>query len=404
VTSAEWSTRGARVLACTYDRELVLVAGTGHLVRDADGRTYVDLIAGLGVHNLGHCHPGVVAAVRAQVGRLCHSSNLHWTDASIALAERLSALAGARRVFFANSGTEANEGAIKLARMRAVRRGRTAPEIIAMQDGFHGRSFGSLSATGVPRPRADVGPLLPGFVHATFNDLESVARRCTPQTCAVLLEPVLGEGGVVPATPEFLRGLRTLCDRHDLLLVVDEVQTGCWRCGAPFAHQLLGGVADVVTVGKAFGGGLPFGAILLGERAAEVWGLGDHATTFGGNPLVAAAALATLDVYEETDVVAHGRAVGDALRRALGALVAQDVGVCEVRGLGCMLGVALDRPAAPVIAACRKRGFLVTGTAAQPNVVRLLPPLVLPLAVVPEFAAAFVDVLGAERDPCVWAI
>ncbi|ADU50658.1 acetylornithine aminotransferase apoenzyme [Thermaerobacter marianensis DSM 12885] len=366
---------------------VAFVRGEGAWLYDAEGRAWLDCTSGIGVTVLGHAHPVVTEAIRRQAGQLLHCSNLYRIPQQEELARRLAARTGLDCAFFANSGAEANEAAIKLARRYwwLARRGAAeqaagpagetgeGPEIIAFEGSFHGRTLGALAATGQPHYHEGFHPLPGGFRHVPFNDLEAVAAAITPRTCAILVEPVQGEGGVVPAAPGFLAGLRELCDRHGLLLIADEVQTGCGRTGTFLAMQGEGVRPDVVTLAKALANGVPIGAMLAGGHLAEVLGPGTHASTFGGNPLAATAALATLDVLERENLPERAAGLGEYLRTRLAEVARRHPGCQGVRGRGLMLGLVLDGPAAPVVEACFAEGLLVT--VAGGRVVRFLPPL-----------------------------
>ncbi|WP_243149809.1 aspartate aminotransferase family protein [Thermaerobacter sp. PB12/4term] len=371
--------------------------GQGAWLYDQEDRAWLDCTSGIGVTVLGHAHPAVTEAIRHQAGQLLHCSNLYRIPQQEELARRLARLTGLDCAFFANSGAEANEAAIKLARRygwlrrgggrggapaaasgagpAAAGEGGEGPEIIAFSGSFHGRTLGALAATGQPHYHEGFGPLPGGFRHVPFNDLEAVAAAITPRTCAILVEPIQGEGGVVPPAPGFLAGLRELCDRHGLLLIADEVQTGCGRTGTFLAMQGEGVRPDVVTLAKALANGVPIGAMLASGRLAELLGPGTHASTFGGNPLAATAALATLDVLERENLPARAAGLGEYLRTRLAQLARRYPGCREVRGRGLMLGLVLDGPAAPVVEACFAEGLLVT--VAGGRVVRFLPPLTI---------------------------
>lgn len=372
------------------------VRGEGSWLYDRDGRAWLDCTSGIGVTVLGHAHPAVTEAIRQQAGRLLHCSNLYRIPQQEELAARLSRLTGMDRVFFCNSGAEANEAAIKLARRYAQPQagsdgGASAGdpvekaargEIITFYGGFHGRTLGALAATAQPQYHEGFAPLPGGFRYVPFNDAAAVEAAITPRTCAILVEPVQGEGGVVPAAPGFLRRLREICDRHDLLLIVDEVQTGGGRTGTFLAVQAEDVRPDIVTMAKGLANGVPIGAMLATERLAGAFGPGSHASTFGGNPLAAAAALATLDVIEAEDLCARAARLGEYLRVRLEDLARRYEACVEVRGRGLMLGLVLDRPAAPVMQACFEEGLLVT--VAGGRVVRFLPPLTIEVELLDE--------------------
>ncbi|ROR35027.1 acetylornithine transaminase [Inmirania thermothiophila] len=368
----------ADCLMNTYARQPVaFVRGEGPWLWDAEGRRYLDAIAGIGVCGLGHAHPAVREALCAQAGELVHTSNLYEIPLQRRLAERLAALTGLERAFFANSGAEANEAAIKIARLVGHRRGLQRPAVIVAEGSFHGRTLATLSATGNRRVQAGFEPLVQGFVRVPYSDLDAMeaAGRNSPEVVAVLVEPIQGEGGVRVPPEGYLRGLRALCDRHGWLLMLDEVQTGVGRTGRFCAFQHEGIVPDVVTLAKGLGNGVPIGVCLARGEAAEAFTPGSHGSTFGGNPLACRAALAVLDVLEAEGLPARAAAAGETLRARLAAALEGVPGVVAVRGRGLMLGVELDRPCAALVGEARERGLLINVTAER--VVRLLPPLVL---------------------------
>ncbi|MGC4875453.1 acetylornithine transaminase [Micromonospora sp. DT43] len=366
---------------------VALVSGAGAVVVDDAGREYLDLVGGIAVNALGHAHPAVVAAVSKQVATLGHVSNLYVAEPPVALAELLLALAGRPgRVFFANSGAEANEAAFKLSR----RTGRT--HVVATNGAFHGRTMGALALTGQPA-KADPFRPLPGEVtHVDFGDVAALEAAVTDATAMVILEPIQGENGVVVPPTGYLAAARRITARHGALLVLDEVQTGIGRTGHWFAHQAEGVEPDVVTLAKGLGGGLPLGATLAFGRAADLLTPGSHGTTFGGNPVSCAAALAVVATIANEGLLDHVKRVGERLRRGVEALGHPLVD--GVRGAGLLLGVTLTAPVAPVLAeALRDAGFLVN--AVQPGVVRLVPPLILTAAQVDAFLAALPAALDA---------
>lgn len=357
----------------TYAAGLLLTRGEGTRVWDAAGREYLDFAAGISVCNLGHCHPAVTAAICAQAGRLVHVSNLYRNEVQPRLAEELVARCFDGAAFFANSGAEANEGMIKLARKWGSTRGRH--EIVAMTESFHGRTLATLAATGRDKYRQGFAPDLPGFRHASFNDLAAVAAAVTDATCAILLEPVQGEGGVVPATPEFMVGVRELCDQRGLLMLCDEVQCGMGRTGTFLACRGYGVTPDAVSLAKALGNGFPIGAMVVRRPYVAVLGPGTHASTFGGTPLACAAARAVLAAMTAEGVLENCRRQGALLQDRLRQLAKSHPCLREVRGAGLMIGVALDRPAGVLRQACQTAGLLVL-TAGE-TVLRLLPPLTI---------------------------
>jgi acetylornithine/N-succinyldiaminopimelate aminotransferase len=372
-----WLERSNKVIMNTYGRQpLVLVKGQGCRVWDDGGREYLDFVAGLAVCNLGHAHPDIARAAGAQLTQLVHVSNIYYTTPMVELAEGLVAKSFADRVFFANSGAEVNEGAIKLVRRYARERyGEGRHGIICMENSFHGRTFGALSATGQAKFWQGFDPLLPGFAFVPFNDLAAVEKAVDDTVGAVMLEPIQGEGGVCLPSPDYLKGLRQLCDERGVLLILDEIQTGLGRTGKLFAHENFGITPDVMTLAKGLANGLPMGALLATEEVAAAFVPGTHASTFGAGPVVATAAKTALDLLSRPEFLAEVRDKGSLLREKLGQLKAQLPVIREVRGLGLMWGLELDREGADIVTACRERGLLVNCT--QGNVIRLLPPLVV---------------------------
>ncbi|MFZ5447111.1 MAG: acetylornithine transaminase [Thermodesulfobacteriota bacterium] len=370
-----WMERSNKVVMNTYGRQpLVLVKGQGCRVWDDTGKEYLDFVAGLAVCNLGHAHPEVAKAAAAQLTQLVHVSNIYYTTPMVELAETLVSLSFADRVFFANSGAEVNEGAIKLARRYSRERfGEGRHRIISMENSFHGRTFGALSATGQSKFWQGFDPLLPGFVFVPFNDLNAVAQAVDDTVCAVMLEPIQGEGGVNLPSPDYLTGLRQLCDEKGLLLILDEIQTGLGRTGKLFAYENFGITPDVMTLAKALAGGLPMGALLATEEVAAAFVPGTHASTFGAGPVIAAAAKTALDLLSRPEFLAGVREKGEFLQVKLADFKSQFPIIKEVRGLGLMWGLELAQEGADVVTACRERGLLVNCT--QGNVIRLLPPL-----------------------------
>jgi acetylornithine/N-succinyldiaminopimelate aminotransferase len=363
-----------RYLMRTYKRGAVdFVRGEGPLLWDAEGKEYLDFLTGISVCSLGHCHPAVVAAVREQAGRLMHVSNLFYTEPMARLAERLSASSLGGRVFFANSGTEANECAIKIARKHAHRRGVEAPEIVSFESDFHGRTYGSLSATPNLARNEALGPMLPGFRSVPRGDAAALREAVGPNTAAVLLEPIQGESGIHPIPDEALAEAREACDESGALLIFDEIQTGVGRTGSLWAYEQTPVRPDVLTTAKALGGGMPIGACVTAPVAADVLEPGDHGSTFAGGPVATAAALAVLDVVDDPALLRGVRELGEKLRTRLAALD----GVAEVRGRGLMIGVGLaDGLEAPAVGADLLRRGLVVNVP-NPSTLRLLPPLTI---------------------------
>ncbi len=377
-TNAEIAERGKKVLVGNYaPQPITLVRGEGCWLEDAEGRRYLDLMGGIATACLGHAHPKLRAALEAQAARLWHASNLFTTEPQIRLAERLCAASFAEAVFFCNSGAEANEAAMKLARKWHRDQGQDRFEIIAFEGAFHGRTLFTVSATGTPAYWKGFEPMVPGIHHARFNDLESVKALLSPRTAAILVEPIQGEGGIRTPDRGFLAGLRRLADENGCLLIFDEVQTGIGRTGTLFAYQQEGVVPDVMTLAKALGGGIPIGAMCTTRRLASALVPGTHASTFGGNPLACAVACAVIDELLEGGVLDHAKAMGERLGDGLDEIAAAlgPEKVIASRGRGLLRGLALVGPVAGVIDACRARGVLVIS--AGGNVLRMAPPLVI---------------------------
>jgi predicted acetylornithine/succinylornithine family transaminase len=363
-----------RYLMRTYRRGRVdFVRGEGALLWDSDGKEYLDLLAGISVCSVGHCHPNVVEAIREQVGRLMHTSNLFYTEPMVRLAKRLSESSLGGRVFFANSGTEANECAIKVARKHAHGRGVSAPVIVSFEHDFHGRTYGSLSATpGLAANRA-LGPMLEGFRSVPFDDADALRDAVDERTAAVLIEPIQGEAGIQPLSEDSLLAAREACDAAGALLILDEIQTGIGRTGSLWAYEQTPVRPDVLTSAKALGGGMAIGACITDAEAGSVLEPGDHGSTFAGGPVVSAAALAVLDIVDDPALLRAVRERGGRLREGLEALE----GVREVRGRGLMIGVGLEDgyDSATVTADLLERGAVVN--APEPSTLRLLPPLTI---------------------------
>ena len=355
----------------TYAPETALVKGRGTKVWDADGKVYLDFAAGIAVLNVGYSHPKVVAAVQAQVADLVHVSNLYYNENQAHLAKRLSDLSLHGKCFFCNSGAEANEGMIKLARLWGHEQGKY--EVICMGNSFHGRTLATASATGQEKVKKGFDPMPEGFVHASYNDLESVKALVTDKTVAVMLEAVQGEGGVVPADPAFMEGVRALCDEKDLLMLCDEVQCGMGRTGKWFGFQNYSVTPDAFSLAKGLGSGYPIGAVVASPKLSDVFHPGHHASTFGGSPLACAAALATIDAIEEDGLVERAAEKGELLKEGLEDFADRFEHVTGVRGMGLMLGMVLDQDAKPLTKAFAEIGLLTIPTAG--NVVRFLPPL-----------------------------
>jgi acetylornithine aminotransferase len=377
MNSQNWIDRGLAHVADTYGRyPLVAAGGEGCWLTDVDGKKYLDFLAGVAVNNLGHCHPKVVAALREQAGTLLHCSNFYHIPRQIELAELLCEHSFGDRVFFCNSGAEANEAALKLVRKYSTETyGANRFEVITALASFHGRTIAGISATGQEKVKAGFAPLLPGIKHVPFDDIEALRDAVTPNTCAIMLEPVQGEGGVNLPSPGYLRAVRELCDEHRLLLVFDEVQVGCGRTGSLFAYQQEGVEPDVMTLAKALAGGPPIGAMVFKEKHAAALGPGTHGSTFGGNPLMAAAGVAAFRVLLEDGILSNCLAMGDYLRQQLETLKAKYNFVVDVRGRGLMLGMELSIEGGEMVKTALQRGLLINCTVGK--VLRFVPPLIV---------------------------
>jgi predicted acetylornithine/succinylornithine family transaminase len=379
----------------TYGRKPVMfVRGEGMRLFDDDGREYLDFVSGIGAVNLGHGHPAVVEAVREQIGRLTHVSNLYYVEHRDELARDIATLFGSpSRVFLCNSGTEATEGAIKLARRWGLaNRGAACHRIVTAERSFHGRTLAALAATGQPSKQEAFEPLPSGFTHVPLNDLAALAAAVDERTCAVLLEPVQGEGGVYPCDPEYLEGVRRLCDERDVLLVFDEVQTGLWRCGTPFAWQHYGVRPDIAYLAKSLANGLPAGAIVARAEVADAFRPGDHGSTFGGGPVIAAAARACLQALQDEHLGDNAVAVGEYLREGLRAFGSATGAVAEVRGVGLMNALEFVDPiAADVAGAGLGKGLVLNSIGT--HILRILPPLVCGRAEIDTLLAGLYEVM-----------
>ncbi len=380
----------------TYARQPVAFThGEGVWLWDEDGKKYLDAVAGVAVNTLGHAHPRLVRALSEQIGRVIHTSNLYGAPLQEQAAERLCALSGLDEAFFCNSGLEANEAAIKLARKYGHSRGKKKPSIIVMENAFHGRSLATLSATASKKAQDGFGPLVEGFVRVPLNDLDAIraAAAENDDIVAVLMEPIQGEGGIHVSQLDYLRGLAQLCNEREWLFLSDEVQSGIGRTGKWFMYQHAGISPDVLTLAKGLGSGVPVGACLTGGRARGVFGLGNHGSTFGGNQLAMRAILTTLEAMTEEKLLESALTVGTHLRERLSEQLASVPGVVEVRGMGLMLGIQLDRPCREIVKLCLDRGLIVNVTA--DTVVRLLPSLIMTRAEADQVVELLVPTLRA---------
>ena len=376
MTNQQWVERSDKVIMKTYGRyPIVPVRGEGCRLWDADGKEYLDFLAGVAVNNLGHCHPKVVKAIQEQAATLIHCSNYYQIPQQIELAELLCSHSFADKAFFCNSGAEANEAAIKLAR-KYSREKHNNPErygIITAADSFHGRTMATVSATGQEKVQRFFDPLLHGFAHVPFNDLAALAAAITPQTCAIMLEPIQGEGGINIPSVEYMQGVRELCDRHQLLLILDEVQVGMGRTGKLFAHEHFDITPDIMTLAKALAGGAPIGTMLARDEVAASFTPGTHGSTFGGNPLVTAAAIAAVRAILEEGLLNRAEEMGEYLHGELEALGAKYPFVKEVRGIGLMIGMSLTIPGGDIVKKGHERGVLLNVT--HDTVLRFVPAL-----------------------------
>jgi len=388
---------GDKYLMRNYGRiPLAPVRGEGARLWDADGREYLDFVSGIAVNSLGHCHPAVVDAVAGQAGKLMHCSNLYYIEPQVLLARMLVENSGMNRVFFCNSGAEANEAAIKLARKYAkLKYGPEKVEIITALNSFHGRTLAAITATGQPKYQRGFEPLPGGFKYVPFNDLDAMVKAINPDTCAVLLEPVQGEGGVNVPSDRYLQGVKMLCEEFGALLILDEVQTGLGRTGRLFAHEHFGVKPDILTLAKALGGGFPIGANAGRGEVAETFQPGDHASTFGGNPLACAAALAALEEIVDGGIAPYVEKVGALLRGKLAELSGKYSFIKNVRGLGLLLGMELDMEGREIVAGCLEKGLLIN--CVNNNVLRFVPPLNISPADVKQAVEILDEVMAGIR-------
>jgi acetylornithine/N-succinyldiaminopimelate aminotransferase len=361
----------------TYTRQPIsIVRGRGARVYDMEGREYLDFVAGIAVNVLGHGHPDLIVAIQKQAQHLIHASNLYYTEPQVSLAQALVDHSFAQKVFFCNSGAEANEAAIKLSRRYAHEKyGAGRHEILTMRNSFHGRTMATLTATGQEKVQKGFEPLLPGFAYVPFNDLHAIEQVVSEKTAAVMLEPIQAEGGVHVAERAYLNGLRELCRQRDILLIFDEVQTGMGRTGTLFAYEQMGVEPDIMTLAKGLGGGVPIGACLAREYVAQAFVPGTHASTFGGNPLACAAGLAVLKVLLEGKILDQARRMGEYLRKGLDACKESRRSIKEVRGLGLLQGMELNIDSKAVVADCLSRGVLINSPGER--TLRFVPPLII---------------------------
>lgn len=371
--------------------QIVLDHGKGCKLYDMDGNEYLDFLAGIAVNALGHAHPVLVKAIADQAGKLIHCSNLYYTKVQADLVKTLAEVSGFDRSFLCNSGAEANEGALKLARKYGHEKAVGKQRIISAMHSFHGRTLATLTATGQPKYQKGYEPLPTGFDYAEYGDITTLENLMGEDVCAVILEPIQGEGGVHVPSDEYLKQVRALCDKYDALLIFDEIQTGLCRSGKWFAWEYSGAKPDIITLAKALGGGFPVAAFLTTERLAHVFAPGDHGSTFGGNPLACAAANASLKVMREENLAAKAAEIGTYFKTQLEALQKKFPDkITEVRGRGLLLGMELSKPGKPIVDACLQKGMIINCTAV--NVIRLVPPLIITKAEIDALMAVFAEV------------
>ena len=378
----------------TYGRlPIALSHGQGCRVWDVNGKCYLDALGGIAVNTLGHNHPKLVPALQDQIGKLIHSSNYYHVPLQETLAAKLVELSGLENVFFCSTGLEANEAALKLARKFGHDKGIERPEIVVYEQAFHGRSIATLSATGNPKVQAGFGPLVEGFIRVPLNNIEALkaATANNPNVVAVFFEAIQGEGGIHAVTDDYLRQARQLCDEHDWLLMIDEVQCGMGRTGKWFAHQWAGILPDVMPLAKGLGSGIPIGAVVAGPKAAHIFQPGNHGTTFGGNPLAMRAGVETIRIMEEEGLLANAVKVGEHLRAALARELTGVVGVKEIRGRGLMLGIELTQPCGELLKLAADNGLLLSVTA--DTVIRMVPSLIMTTAEADEAVAILVPLI-----------
>lgn len=391
MTNQEWSNRGQEVLFNNYGRfPIALVKGKGSYVWDANNKQYLDMVGGIATCSLGHCPEPVLTVLKNQAQTLWHVSNLYWIPPQVELAEKLTASSGLAKAFFCSSGAEANEAALKLARKYFYRKKQAhKTEIIAFEHSFHGRTMGALTATGQSKYHEGFGPLVPGFKYVEYNNLPAVEQAIDENTCAIIVEPIQGEGGIHPADPTFLRSLKRICDQEEILLIFDEVQCGIGRTGTLFAYQHYGVTPHILTLAKGLGSGFPIGAMLASAEVAAGFAPGDHAATFGGNPLATAVANQVIDIINQEEFLAGVQEKGRQIRDGIQKI--NDPRVKEIRGRGLLIGVEFSAEVKELINICMKKGLLLVG--AGTNVVRFVPPLTINQTEINQALAIFREAL-----------
>ncbi len=380
----------------TYgNRTTTLVRGEGPYVWDSEGKRYLDALSGIAVCGLGHNHPAVTKAINEQASKLLHVSNLYNIEPQIAAGKALVEISGMDNIFFSNSGAEANEAALKLARKYGQEKGIATPEVITAENSFHGRTMATLSATGNKKIKVGFAPLVSGFIHVPYDDIEAIKAAATPNTVAVMVEPIQGEGGVRVPAPSYLQNLRKLCDEHGWLLMLDEIQTGNGRTGKYFAYQHFGILPDVVTTAKGLGNGVPVGACLARGQAAAIFQPGNHGSTFGGNPLACNTALAVVRTITEEQLLIRAAYLGDRMLQNFRTALADVPGVVDIRGCGLMMGIQLDQDCPKLVELAKEAGLLINVTAG--NTIRLLPPLIISDEQADEIVRIVVDLIKSRR-------
>lgn len=380
----------------TYgNRTTTLVRGEGPYVWDSEGKRYLDALAGIAVCGLGHNHPAVTKAITEQAGKLLHVSNLYNIEPQIAAGKALVEISGMDNIFFSNSGAEANEAALKLARKFGQEKGISSPEVITAEQSFHGRTLATLSATGNNKIKVGFAPLVSGFVHVPYNDIEAIKNAATPNTVAVMVEPIQGEGGVRVPSPSYLPELRKLCDERGWLLILDEIQTGNGRTGQYFAYQHFDLLPDVVTTAKGLGNGVPIGACLARGQASSVFQPGNHGSTFGGNPLACNTALAVIRTIAEEQLPARAEQLGERMQQQFRTALADVPSVVDIRGCGLMIGIQLNQDCPELVERAKQAGLLINVTAG--NTIRLLPPLIISDEQADEIVRIVVDLIKSRE-------
>lgn len=374
--TSELAARGQQVIMNTYNRfPIAFDYGKGMYIWDKDGRKYLDFVAGIAVNSLGYAHEGLTKVISEQAGKLIHVSNLYYTEPQVELAEKICKNSGFDKVFFCNSGAESIEAALKICRKYAAMTGKAGRDIITMEHSFHGRTYGAISATGQPKYQKDLDPLLPNIKHVPFNDIQALKEAADNNTCGILLEPIQGEGGIYPAKAEYLQQVRKLCDKKDIVLIYDEIQCGVGRTGDLFAYQSFGVQPDAAVFAKGLAGGVPIGALMATDKLAKAFKPGDHASTFGGNPLAAAAGNVVMDELFEKGLLENVKRQGEYLSQKLMKLKEKYDIIVDVRGIGLMQGMEFSVPVAEIIKDCIEKGLLLVGSGT--NVIRFVPALIV---------------------------